>query len=134
LHFHIYSFYNAFNGRFDIYFDAIEVIKNTYHTGIGVGYANRLNGQLAHNWILECLLQAGVINLVLVVLSFSIIIFRFWKQRDNCLGYLIGVVLTLIQGMVEPNLFAFSFDFFFWMLCGFGMSTYRKERRMQEFS
>lgn len=128
----IKTFFEAFNGRFDIYFEAIRLIKNNFFTGLGVGYMNSLNQQLAHNWILECLLQSGIGNLVFMCSIFGMVIYQFFSMRNICIGYYYSVILVLIQGIVEPNLFAFSFDFFFWMICGLGMAFSKKELENRE--
>ena len=114
------TFFDAFNGRFDIYFAAIHLLKDSPILGYGVGYANYLLGQLAHNWIIESLLQAGMINL-LCVICIWISIFRKCKNKRglrSAVALKLMLILVLIQGLVEPNLFAFSFDFFFWMCVG----------------
>ncbi|MDD7792773.1 O-antigen ligase family protein [Clostridium sp. 'White wine YQ'] len=113
----------AFNGRFELYNYSIYLIKNNLLIGLGVNYVEEL-GQLAHNIILESLLQAGVFNTLILFLIFLVIIKRTNKNSKftNLLGVNISVILILLNGMIEPNLFAFNFDFFFWIICGFGMS------------
>lgn len=121
----------AFNGRIQLYKTAIDLISENFLFGLGVNYVENL-GALAHNVVLESLLQAGIFNMLILLLVFTIIFRRTKRFPDNnlCLAMNVSLIIVLVNGMIEPNLFAFNFDFFFWGIVGYCMKRYSYNRKI----
>ena len=110
---------DSLNGRGQIYQDAANLIKLNFPFGLGVSYSESMNDQLAHNWILETLLQEGILNLILVCAIFAISLVKLLSAKNTlCKAGGISLALVLIQALIEPSLTAFPFDMFLWIFLG----------------
>lgn len=125
------SVITAFNGRIQLYKMAVDLIRENFLFGLGVNYVEDL-GALAHNVVLESLLQAGIFNMLILILVFTLIYKRTKRFPDNnlCLAMNISLILVLANGMIEPNLFAYNFDFFFWGIVGYCMKRCSYNRKI----
>lgn len=110
---------DSLNGRADIYSQAFNLIKWNFPFGLGVSYSIWLGGQLAHNWILESLLQEGFLNLLLVIVIFSLLFRRISVNKNSwSKAGVISLMLVLFQALIEPSITAFPFDLFMWLFLG----------------
>lgn len=124
----------AFNGRFSIYDRAIDILQENFLFGIGLDYS-AVVGMLAHNFILDNMLNAGIFNLILLIMYFGICGLRFFQnsKSDNLIkGSGKMLFFVLIHGLFEPNIGGFIFDFPMWIIIGIGMRRYYelKEERL----
>lgn len=120
----------SMNGRSAIYNLAIHLIKNSFPWGYGVSYSIFLNNQLAHNWILEALLQEGLLNLLITISIFITILIKIPKFNKNplFLSTVTSVIFVLTQALVEPSITAFPFDFVFFSVVFIALGiNYRNE-------
>lgn len=109
----------SLNGRDQIYKQAIDLIKMNFPYGLGVSYSESINNQLAHNWILEAILQEGLLNLIFVVTIFLICFVKLFSAKNIlCKAGGISLALVLIQALFEPSITAFPFDMFLWIFLG----------------
>ncbi len=116
----------AFNGRFSIYNRSIDVLKDNFLLGVGLDYSNII-GILAHNFILDTLLRAGIFNLILLSMYFGISGLRFFENSkyDNLIrGAGKMLFFVIIHGLFEPNIGGFIYDFPMWIIIGIGMRRY----------
>ena len=123
----------AFNGRFDLYRDSIELIKNNFLFGVGLNYSSVLDS-LAHNFILDAFLRAGVFNVIITFLYLGISGYCSYKYKDKddtIRGMGKMLFFVLIHGLFEPNLGGFIFEFPFWIIIGIGMKKYYEIRSLE---
>ena len=105
-----------------------------YAEALGYFFKNPLLGRSAyvyhvydsvdsHNFLLESLVQTGVIGTVL----FFMTVISAYRQicrikNDNVRRMLkVFIIITFIHGSVEPNLFTIKSDVFFWFIAGAGV-------------
>ncbi|MDE6583983.1 MAG: hypothetical protein K2K15_01145, partial [Anaeroplasmataceae bacterium] len=89
----------------------------------------------AHNFILEALIQTGIVGAILYLAILILVIKTFKSIKDKklkrvALTFLIGV---LVQGLAEPALFGLCFDTFFWLCIGFLVGQFRKSQKDEMF-
>jgi len=116
------------NGRFSTYGKALEMILESPIIGYGLNYRNGILGMTVHNLILDQFLKAGLFNIIVFISIICVMLREFYKYRNSSKEIrVIGkmVLVVIINGMYEPNLGGFNFDFFFWLFCGVGMANCR---------
>ena len=103
------------SNRFKVYNESLQIFLQHPLTGI-TGYKFHVfDTDKAHNWILESLLESGIIGSFFFFLSIYLSIKGIYKKNKQ---YMPFVVIYLLHGMVEPNLLTVGFDLFFWMIIG----------------
>lgn len=125
----------TFAPRLNVYYEGIHLFLKHPILGRGAVPYQIYDAVSAHNFILEALIQTGIIGaiLYLAVLILVIKIFRSIKDKKLkrvSLTFLIGV---LVQGLAEPALFGLCFDTFFWLCIGFLVGQSRKSQRDEMF-
>lgn len=121
---------NIFDSRFHVYLEAIKLISEYPLFGRSAFRYTVFDVHSSHNFVLESLVQTGLIGTVLLCL----VIFNFFKKTSEMKvdvkksPLLIYVFIHLLQGMIEPNLFNLMSDALFWFIIGYTISNYSKER------
>lgn len=124
-------------GRFEIYMLAFERFKlhpifGGGWTTNGIWYDNQFFRP--HNIFLELLSQSGIVGFIVYLIIIIIVINKLKKyaHADVIIRSILFIVIaTLSHGMLEPNLFGFQFDFFFWSIVGIGCSRIKYIRNQQ---
>lgn len=102
------------DSRIKVYKESLILFfKNPF--GIGAYKFHVFDADKAHNWILESLVQSGVLGTTFFILA---IVYAYKKIKKNNQSFLPFIVFYLLHGLVEPNLFTVSSDVFFWLLVG----------------
>lgn len=126
----------TFNGRMELYKIAIILIKEKPIIGYSFNYRNLMPGNMmAHNWIFEALLSGGLISLILSITSYVLSIkMIFMKSKDSLLrkSLIIGISITLIQGLFEPSFGGMFFELLFWLTIGAAIRSICKDIRYGE--
>lgn len=127
----IYKSLNALSsGRLDVYLDELNRWTMNIYLGNGLGYNV---GQLkAHNWIIDLLVQSGVIGLTLFIIALY-----SWNKRIHSMlnvNYVLrsiyfSVIIILIQGLAEVSIFTISIDTILWFMIGFSISITNYEKK-----
>lgn len=85
----------------------------------------------AHNMYLDCILDMGVIGLVIIMAVFSIVVIYFWKvarKAEKTLPYYSGilfgcitsVICFLLSGITGRTFFPNQGNFYLWIIFGLG--------------
>ncbi|MEG1989871.1 MAG: O-antigen ligase family protein [Clostridia bacterium] len=120
-----------------IYSKGIQVIKDNFLFGVGIGADRRImfeefkklsilpinsdpRGYYAHNLIIEILIDFGIIFGTLIIISISYLIYKMCKNKEN-----IGLVVSLICiGILPLMLNGTLYDnMYFWMLIAILISS-----------
>lgn len=101
--------------RFQVYKEGFELFINYPITGVTAYKFYIYDAYKAHNWILESLIESG---LIVSVIYFYCIYLSIKGVKKNSQSFLPFVIIYLIHGLVEPNLFTIGLDSFFWLLIG----------------
>lgn len=115
---------NIFENRLLVYKDIFNLILEHIFFGRSAYMYKAFDAVKAHNFILESLIQTGLIGTIL----FGIILVNVFKRikniSDSKIKYaIIGfIIIYLIQGLAEPNLFGAASDAFFWVMIGIAIS------------
>lgn len=88
----------------------------------------------AHNWLLESLVQTGIVGTAI----YLILLYSVYRKTRNIQSTVVRktirafIIVTLIHGSVEPNLFSFMLDTFFWFFVGAGVSLHAEGNDLSE--
>ncbi len=100
-------------GRLSIYRETIFYLFERPLQGYGFIFDAWMNKP--HNIVLTILSVGGAIGLAIITYVFIVL----YKNSNNIIR--ISIIATVIQGMIEPNLFNSMFDFIFWTIVAFNI-------------
>ncbi|WP_312067893.1 hypothetical protein, partial [Exiguobacterium sp.] len=110
------------SGRVTVYSNQLVKLNDSLFWGNGYGYS--IGDTKSHNWIIDILVQKGVIGTFIYLCSL-IIIFKtsFTFMHDKFVrASLCLLSIILVQGLFEISLFTSGIDFLFWSTSGLLMS------------
>lgn len=110
------------SGRVTVYLEQLSKLNNSLFLGNGFGYS--LGETKSHNWLIDSLVQKGIIGTTAFITTIIIIFktsYSFWKDKF-VFASVVLLTLILIQGMFEISIFTAGVDFLFWSMAGFLMS------------
>lgn len=130
------SYYSVFNAltsdRLVVYSREIQRWKENLLWGNGLSYVKGY--QRSHNWIIELLVQSGIVGLVVFLSALGVWIRKVKKCiKKNALVkssfYLISIIL--VQGLAEVSMFTITFDILFWFIIGLSISEVKRIEKNQ---
>lgn len=111
------------SGRIAVYHH--ELIRASEHLFFGNGFGYELGQTKSHNWIIELLVQKGIVGLF-IYLFCIISVFRTGLRHykdDRFIRACIHLLLVIfIQGLFEITVFTVGIDFLIWSISGFMMA------------
>jgi O-antigen ligase len=121
------------SGRIDLYQFSINKFLRHPIFGNGLGFpvstTNVIESFRPHNIFLEALVQGGIINFIIILLAIYFPLktcYALAKRDTVSSAILVSCLAVLIHGMLEPNLFSFSMDIYFWTFMGFAVAKQRE--------
>lgn len=119
------------SARFKVYAEVIEYIKQYPIFGRSAYYYYAFDAVKAHNFVLESLIQTGIIGTVLYLLLLKKVYSAVSRIKDKKIKktFKIFIIFYLIHGLVEPNLFSVTLDTFFWLFAGIGVGYYYRQNK-----
>ena len=124
-----FTFDSLTSSRFQVYKEGFELFFNYPFTGVGAYSFKIYDSVKAHNWILESLIESGII---VSCIYFAILYFLYKKIKYRNKRMLAFLVFYLIHGLVEPNLFTINLDCFFWLLASVCIYGNREKDNINE--
>lgn len=122
-----YSF-SIFSSRLQIFKESFDLFLK--HPIFGrTAYSYQVyNANGAHNFILESLIQTGIVGTGILLYCLYLVIKKLNTIDNNNIrkGYLLFISAHLFQGLAEPNLLGLRSDFLFWLIIGFGVAEATK--------
>lgn len=113
------------SGRVTVIIEQFNSQNNYYLFGNGFSYS--LGEAKSHNWLIDLIVQRGIIGFFLYVVCLTYIVTNtksFIKDKLlKCL--MISWTIILIQGLFEISLFTAGIDFMFWSISGIVLSRVR---------
>lgn len=108
--------------RLQVYADVVELIFQHPILGRSAYSYIAFDTKYSHNFLLESLNQTGIIGTCIYLLIWGYCFKKISKIREEKIRFLfqIFILITLIHGSVEPNLFSIISDTFVWFLLGIG--------------
>lgn len=115
---------DIFENRLYVYKDTLALISDNVLLGRGAYSYQVFDAVKAHNFILESLVQTGLIGTSIYLFTLYFCYKKINKQSDSKAKQAVLAFMTmyLLQGMAEPNLFGAISDSFFWLIIGIGCS------------
>ena len=117
---------NLSGSRLKVYYEGFKLLSQHLLIGIGAYSYHIYDAYKAHNWILETLIQNGIVCSFLYFLIISKVIKKVKKISPELTVF---IIFYLIHGLVEPNLYTATTDSFFWLLVGTCMYEKKKEQK-----
>lgn len=106
-----------------------ELNRFLEHPLLGNGFGYDLGQAKSHNWIIELLVQKGIVGFVLYLWSIIRVFKRSLQFYKSDLFIRAGVNLLsiiYIQGLMEITVFTIGIDFLIWSIAGFLMARVRE--------
>ena len=107
-------------GRIDIYIRSWNLFLNSPIYGYGIE-KSLVDTGYAHNWVLEALLQQGLVGTILFICTLAVMfkkISGFFTKDRVVFSCTISLAAIILHGMVEPNLFSLGIDTIYWFIAG----------------
>ncbi|WP_214755821.1 MULTISPECIES: hypothetical protein [unclassified Exiguobacterium] len=110
------------SGRVTVYLDQLSKLNNSIFWGNGFGYS--FGETKSHNWIIDALVQKGIIGTIIFIMALFLIFKKssFYLKDKFVTSTLVLLSLILLQGMFEISIFTAGIDFLFWSMAGLLMS------------
>lgn len=102
-----------------------EITRWKDHILFGNGLAYELGYTRSHNWIIELLVQSGIIGFVMfftAIICWFLKIYRFRMKNSVIRASFVCVIVMLFQGMAEISLFTTGIDVLFWYFIGMSIA------------
>lgn len=112
--------------RLKVYQEAMEVFGKHIFFGRGAYSYKVFDAVMAHNFVLEALIESGIIGSIPFFAAVIICIKQLKKNKKFQGNYLYAVVFMLIKALMEPTFYMASFEIFFWLLVGLGLREKNK--------
>ena len=121
---------SLYANRLQVYREAFEVFLNNPIFGRSAFEYSVYDVTKCHNFILESLVQTGIIGTIVYLISLGLVINKIKSIEDQRTkkSLMSFIVLWLLQGLLEPNLFGLMSDFYFWIILGIGYGIALKEK------
>ena len=122
--FSIYELVNALTSN-RLYVYESEIARWGNHLFLGNSLSYTLGDSKSHNWIIELLVQVGVIGFVVYLAALFIWIKKiknYVKQDQFLKSCMFFVLIILVQGLAEVSLFTVIIDILFWSVLGLSVS------------
>lgn len=117
------------SNRIQVYSAGLKVFMQHVLLGRSAYAYQVYDASTAHNFILESLIQTGIIGTIIYLYMLHSSIRKIWhvhneKIRNGILCFLFAI---MIHGLVEPNLFTGVCEIYFWVIVGVGNSFVIRE-------
>jgi len=118
------------NGRIQIYEDTFNLFLEKPLFGWGIGIVENLTSKV-HNWLLQSLINGGLVGTVIYFLPLGIASVKLFYSKHNKLAFymLLVIFASLFQGMVEPNYFTPTVEFYLWLFIGYTLTISHNENK-----
>lgn len=116
-----FSFDSLTYTRLKVYQEALEVFGQHLLFGRGAYAYKVYDAVMAHNFVLESLIESGILGSILFFVALIICLKRMNQSKRMQNTYLYVVGFMLIKSLMEPTFYLVSFEIFFWLIVGFGM-------------
>ena len=115
-----YDFSGLSSGRLEIYAHELKRFLTHPLFGNGMIFNDTTSTSGAHNFIIELLVQSGIVGAMTYLIPIILIIKKYLKQGldEISLGWLLMIICFIIGGLEEVTFFNYSTDFIFWTACG----------------
>lgn len=125
-----FNFESLTKSRFLVYKDIFELISQNPIFGRSAFAYKAFDAIKAHNFILESLVQTGIVGTAIFFFALyksikKVSLINNKQIKNAFLGF---IIMYLIQGLMEPNLFGSTSDTFFWLITGIGINQYTKNQ------
>jgi len=124
------STFDISNGRINIFSNSIKMIAERPILGWGLGIVENVeySGKV-HNWVLQGLLNGGLIGLLIYILPLQLAVGKMWKTRKLDYSYygLLVIFASLLQGLVEPNYFTPTIELLIWLIIGISLKDTKEQ-------
>ena len=77
---------------------------------------------MVHNFVLESLIQSGIIESIPFFLAIYFCVKKIYAMKWLQKTYLYAIAFLLLKALMEPTFYLISFEIFFWLIVGLGMS------------
>lgn len=124
-----FSFDSLTYTRFKVYQEALAVFGQHFSFGRGAYAYKVYDAVMAHNFVLESLIESGILGSIPFFVALIICLKRMNQSKRMQNTYLYAVGFMLIKALMEPTFYLSSFEIFFWLFVGFGM---RQEENNEE--
>lgn len=123
---------NVFYAREQVYIEGFKLFSKYPIFGRSAFYYYIYDASKAHNFILESLIQTGIVGTVIYLIVIFFLIRKIFGIKNDTLKkcLLVFFIGYLFQGLAEPNLFGGTSDAFFWIMAGLSISLVRKEQNV----
>lgn len=115
---------SIFSSRLQVYQESLKVFLKHPLLGRAAYSYSVYDANNAHNFILESLIQTGIIGTLVYFLCLILVI-----KKLNCIvdknarkGFLFYLAAILFQGLAEPNMFGLRSDSMLWIVLTFGIA------------
>lgn len=102
-----------------------ELIRFSKHPFLGNGFGYNLGQKRSHNWIIEIMVQRGIIGLLIYLLCIEKVFktgMRFYKKDTFVKASVNMLCVVFIQGLFEVTVSIVGIDFLIWSISGFLMA------------
>ncbi|RIX45870.1 hypothetical protein D3P08_26685 [Paenibacillus nanensis] len=126
----IYEMINALSSnRLNVYLS--EMIRWSNHIFLGNGLGYELGYTRAHNWLIDLLVQSGVIGMALYIAALLLWFRKIRYDISNnkfIKASFLSILVFLIQGLAEVSIFTISVDILLWYLIGLSVAVVNSVR------
>lgn len=117
--------------RFRVYQESLDVFGKHIFFGRGAYAYKVYDAVMAHNFVLEALIENGIIGSI-PFFAAVIICIKQLKRIERFQGtYLYAVLFMLIKALMEPTFYLASFEIFFWLLVGLGLREEKNKMNLK---
>jgi O-antigen ligase len=119
------------SGRSELYEQAIEIGKNNFYFGTGLGgYTSLTDHNYPHNIFLEAFTEGGVVGLFLLSISLGDFAISSWRKRKEINPFLMGAfVLFFMASQFSGSLFDSRSVFIFLLIASL---SYKARPKLQD--
>lgn len=117
--------------RFKVYQEALDVFGKHIFFGRGAYSYQVFDAVMAHNFVLEALIESGIIGSIPFFAAVIICIKQLKKIEKFQGTYLYAVIFMLIKALMEPTFYLASFEIFFWLLVGLGLREEKSKTNLK---
>lgn len=127
----IYEVINALSSnRLNVY--SIELNRWTNHLIFGNGLAYELGTTRSHNWLIDLLVQSGLVGFFLylsALMSWYKRVYLYKKSNKFIKAAYYAILVILIQGFAEVSVFTLTIDVLLWFFIGLSVSESKATKR-----
>ena len=122
--FKLFTIEGMTSNRLKVYAESFHYIGQNLLLGRSAFSYDVFDAVRTHNFLLESLIQTGIIGTIIYLIIWFCCFKYISKIKEKNLRTLFQffILITLIHGSVEPNLFSITSDTFVWFLLGIGVS------------